>query len=535
MPTKEEIIIKILQAKPDLSRKEVEEKVNQKKGEMGKLLTDEGAAYMVANDLEVEVSGETRLKTQLAIKDITVGTSDVTINGTVVAIYQVRSFSKSNGGEGKVAKIVMSDETGDVNVVLWDEKAEIAERRLAKGDAIRVNHGYVKAGMDGNPEINVGQKGSVVILPERQRLERTNVHEEVYSKINEISEGDSVIFVGLVEGVSAISTFRRRDEREGKVARVRLADETGRIIAVFWDEKTDFIQQVQRGDYIKIVNGHIRRGLAEGLEIYVGEDSEAFLNEKPKGTKFPSPIFTKIGSLNPKMPDVDVLARVTEVGHVREFIRQSGEKGSVGEIFLMDETGSVRLSLWDDKAGMLKEISSGNIVLAEGAYTREGFGGGLSLNLGKMGTLRLNPDITEAKKLPQHSTGLVNIIELKAGFSASVQGKILDKPLVKTVSTRDGREIKLASLKIRDNSGAIKASFWGDLADKFEDIKPETVILVRNIYVKNGFAGELELSSRTTTEVEIAPDSAGEQDLKADYHKEEPLKKGESVLIQEKL
>ncbi len=506
MPTKEDIIAKILQARSDLTREVLEKKIRVKKDAMGKFLTDDGAAYMVANDLEVDLSGESPLKTSMVIKDITVGAGDVTIDGTVVAVYKVRSFHRSNGSEGKVARIVIGDETGDVNVVLWDGKAEVAERRLTKGDKVRVNHSYVRAGLDGKPELNVGQRGSLVILPVSLKPDEEYVAKEVYTKTKEMSEGASVNFIGLVEGISVLSTFRRRDEREGKVVRARLADENGRIMAVFWDEKTDFINKTSRGDYVKILSGYVRRGLTEGLEIHVREGSKVLHIERPEGAKLPTLTLTKIGSLTPKMPSVDVLARVTEVGHIREFIRSSGGKGKVGETFLMDETGSLRLSLWDEKAEILKDISTGDVILVEGGYTREGFNGRIDLNLGKMGTLKINPELTDSEKLPLIQTGLASISELKAGFSASIRGKISENPLIKTVSTRDGNKIKLASLKIQDDAGEIKASFWGELADRFENLPLGTEVTIRNAYVKNGFAGDLELSSRTTTKVEIAQD-----------------------------
>lgn len=541
MPAKEEIILRILQARPDLTREIIEESIGKKKKDAGKLLTDEGAAYMVANDLGIDLSSERVLRTRMTIRDLAVGASDVTMDGTVMTVNQVRDFRRNDGREGKVARIVIADETGMVNVVLWDDKAEIAEHKLTKGDVVRVNHGYVRAGLDGKPELNVGQRGSVVILPPNLRADASYAFKEVDKKIRDIGEGDSYVnLIAFVKEVPPASIFRRSDGREGKVVRARLADETGRIVAVFWDEKTELIQKARGDDCVKIVNGQVRRGLAGALEIHVGKESDMIvLREKPKGVSSPSPAITKIGKLTPGMSDVDILARVTSVGQIKEFARPSGDKGKVGEIFLMDETGSVRLSLWDEKTEMLNDVSPSDVVLVEGAYTRES-SGGVSLNLGKMGALRLNPDIEEAEHLPSNPTGLAKIGELKAGFSASIEGKISEEPRVKTVSTRDGREIKVASLRIKDSSGEIRAAFWGDLADKFESIPLGTEITVRNAYVKNGFAGELELSSRSATEVETSEVSR-KSSTTSDRSKQETLQKiaelkeGERTRVQGKI
>ncbi|MCJ7631316.1 OB-fold nucleic acid binding domain-containing protein, partial [Candidatus Bathyarchaeota archaeon] len=279
MTKKDEIVQKILQTIPDLTLDVVEKRISGKKSEVGKLLTDEGAAYMVANELGIDLSGEKTLKTKITIKDITAGASDVTVTGKVVTIYQVRSFNRSNGVEGKVARAVIGDETGTVNIVLWDDKAEIIEKKLSEGDVICVNNGYVRAGLDGRPEINVGRKGTIVILPPELSSEVSKNVEEVYSKIPEIIEGESINFAGFIEKTSTVSTFQRSDGREGKVARARLNDKEGNITAVFWDEKTDLIQQVHRGDSVKIMNGYVRKGLTGDLEIHVRRGTEVYVQQ----------------------------------------------------------------------------------------------------------------------------------------------------------------------------------------------------------------------------------------------------------------
>ncbi|MFH0749027.1 MAG: OB-fold nucleic acid binding domain-containing protein [Candidatus Bathyarchaeota archaeon] len=505
MQTKEKIVDKILETRPDLSRENVEKMIVSKKNDIGKLLTEEGAAYMVANDLGIDLSGEKPLKTQITIKDIVVGASDLTITCQVLTIYPSRSFNRSNGVEGKVSRIVLGDDTGKITAVLWDEKADLAQSRFSQGDIIRINHGYVRGGLDGRPELNVGRKGSIVILPKDLRPEISCVSETVSVKVHDVREGETVNFVGFVEKVSSISTFKRSDGEEGKVERIKLSDETGSIMAVFWDEQIDLISNIQRGDTLTIQNGYIKKGFGENLEIHIRKESAvSFLRrETTKGHNLSTISYTPLEKLTPQMPDVDVLGRVAEIGSIKEFLRQSGEKGKVGELFLIDNSGSVRLSVWDEKTEILKTISKGDILLVQGAYTREGFRGGLQLSLGKMGTLTVNPDIAAAKDFSASLNKFTNIAELKVGFLASIKGKISEPPLIKTVTTRDGREIKVASLRIRDDTGEIRASFWGDLADRFEGVKLETEIIVNQAYVKPGFAEDLEISSRTTTEIEI--------------------------------
>jgi len=484
----EEVITQILSLRPDLTRKTVQEMIRRKMEGAGRLLTDEGAAYMLANELGVNLSDEPALKTKIRIRDLIVGASDVTVTGRVIDVYPVTAFTRNDGTEGKVARLVISDETGRVGVALWDERAEMVSLgRASPNQVVRVNHGYVRAGLDGEPELNVGQRGSVVILSSDSSVYKPVTVSSAFKKIQDLKEGDYYAnVVGVVMGASPPTVFKRKDGRKGQVMRVRLADETGRIRVVFWDEKADLVKGVLKNSCLRITNGRLRRGLGDALEVHVGRFSKVIiLPEAASEIVMPSDTLTKIGSLNPKMSDVDVLGR------------------------LMDETGSTRLSLWDEKADLLEEMSVGDVVLVEGAYTRERLAG-VELNLGRIGTLTVNPDMGEAEKLPPLSEDATPISQLKMGLNTLIEGRISEAPSVRTITTRDGREMKVASLRIRDQTGEIRVSLWRRLADKTEKLPLGTGLRIRNAFVRIGFNGSLELSSRSITEIEFL-EEAGEE------------------------
>jgi replication factor A1 len=508
----EEVITQILSLRPDLTRKTVQEMIRRKMEGAGRLLTDEGAAYMLANELGVNLSDETALKTKIRIRDLIVGASDVTVTGRVIDVYPVTAFTRNDGTEGKVARLVISDETGRVDVALWDERAEMVSLgRASPNQVVRVNHGYVRAGLDGEPELNVGQRGSVVILSSDSSVYKPVTVSSAFKKIQDLKEGDYYAnVVGVVMGASPPTVFKRKDGRKGQVMRVRLADETGRIRVVFWDEKADLVKGVLKNSCLRITNGRLRRGLGDALEVHVGRFSKVIiLPEAASEIVMPSDTLTKIGGLNPKMSDVDVLGRVVNVGQTREFTRPSGSVGRVGDLFLMDETGSTRLSLWDEKADLLEEMSVGDVVLVEGAYSRERLAG-VELNLGRIGTLTVNPDMGEAEKLPPLSEDATPISQLKMGLNTLIEGRISEAPSVRTITTRDGREMKVASLRIRDQTGEIRVSLWRRLADKTEKLPLGTGLRIRNAFVRIGFNGSLELSSRSITEIEFL-EEAGEE------------------------
>ena len=136
----EEIINQILSVRSDLNREQIFEKIKTKKAEAGNFLTDQTAARIVASELGVEISKK-KFSLKIQIKDIMSGLNDVSLTGKVVSVYPVRTFKRKDWTEGKLGSLVVSDETGTVRVVLWNNKADLLEEgRIQKDQQIIVSH-----------------------------------------------------------------------------------------------------------------------------------------------------------------------------------------------------------------------------------------------------------------------------------------------------------------------------------------------------------------------------------------------------------
>jgi replication factor A1 len=541
----EDVITRILSLHPDLTRDTIMNMINKKREDAGRLLTMDGAAYIVANELDLNLSDEVTLKTKIKITDLIVGSNDVSVAGDVRTVYPVTTFTRNDGREGQVARFVISDETGTIAVVLWDEKAEIINQgKVSPNQNIRVEHGYVKIGLNGRPELNIGQRGDVIILSSKSSTKRSGKIGQGFKKIRNITEDDySINLVGVVLSTSPVTVFTKKDKSKGQVMRIRIADETGRIRLVLWDEKVNQVKKVKKNQYLRITDGQLRKGLGDVSEVHVGRFSQVMI--LPKVTKeigLPSFIPIKIDRLTPTMSDVDILGRVVSVGTSREFSRRSGGVGRIGDLFLLDETGTIRLSLWDEQVDILDKISVGDILLVGGAYTRERFGS-IGLNLGKMGTLTINPDMKEAKTLPIISKEATPIGQLKIGLTSIIEGTISEAPSVRLITTKDGRDLNVASLRLKDATGEIQASLWRELANTVEELPVGTRLQIRNGFIRIGFNGNLELSSRSITEIEVHKNGNGEQlttlfdrepELSA-FQKISDLKEGDKASVEGKI
>ncbi|MGD1837422.1 MAG: DNA-binding protein [Nitrososphaeraceae archaeon] len=93
---------------------------------------------------------------------------------------------------------------------------------------------------------------------------------------------------------------------------------------------------------------------------------------------------TKINQLKPGMRGVNVQAKVDSISEPRTVNLRNGGTAQVADAQVSDETGTIKLSLWDDQ---INAVSEGDMVSVENGYTHA-FRGETNLNIGKYGTLK---------------------------------------------------------------------------------------------------------------------------------------------------
>ncbi len=155
----EEILEKIISA-TKLSPEEVERKIAEKQKELSNLVSREGAAYIVAKELGLDLMKRARPK--LDIRGIMPGIRDLTLQARVVRAFEPREFEKS-GRKGKVANVVIGDASGSCRLSLWDEQTIFLEN-LKPGTAVEIFGAYTKDDGRGGIEIRLGKNGEIKIL-----------------------------------------------------------------------------------------------------------------------------------------------------------------------------------------------------------------------------------------------------------------------------------------------------------------------------------------------------------------------------------
>lgn len=91
----------------------------------------------------------------------------------------------------------------------------------------------------------------------------------------------------------------------------------------------------------------------------------------------------KIQDLRDGMRRVDVEGKIIEIAEPRSVMLRTGQQAKVADSTLQDDSGSIKLSLWDDD---IEKVSVGSTVKIENGYTNS-FRGEVRLNVGRYGRL----------------------------------------------------------------------------------------------------------------------------------------------------
>ena len=165
----DEIILKIKE-KSGLSDDEIRKKIDEKVSLLSGLVSKEGAAHIVANELGIKLFDT--VTGRLQIKNVLSGLRDVEVLGKVLAIYDVKSFN-SSGREGKVGSIQIADDTGQIRVVLWNNMADNISK-IKIGDFVKVKSGYVRD-RPGGVEIHMNDRARLIVNPEGETVNVASV------------------------------------------------------------------------------------------------------------------------------------------------------------------------------------------------------------------------------------------------------------------------------------------------------------------------------------------------------------------------
>ncbi len=172
----------------NLEKSEIERRVEAKRAKLSGLISKEGAAQIVASELQISFDN-----VDLKISEIVPGMKKVNVLGKIINLFPVREFER-NGRKGKVLNFIIADETSNVRVVLWDTNhIELFEKgNIKQDDVVEIKNATTRDSeihLSSFAEIKKSDKVLVEVKTEKV------VKEEM---IENIVQGQSVKLRGVV-------------------------------------------------------------------------------------------------------------------------------------------------------------------------------------------------------------------------------------------------------------------------------------------------------------------------------------------------
>ena len=320
---------------------------------------------------------------------------------------------------------------------------------------------------------------------------------------------EEVKFVAKVVSVGEIRTFERDDDEQedGRVLNVEVADETDSIRITFWDKQADGAEDaLEVGDVLRIA-GRPKDGY-NGVEVNVNKaepDDDTEVDVQIQDTY-------RVDDLSLGLSDVNLQGKILDTDSIRTFDRDDGSEVRVANLKLGDETGRIRVTLWDEKADLAEELDAGISVEVVDGYVRER-DGSLELHVGNRGAVE---EIDEEIEYVPEST---DIGTLEIGDTVDVTGVVRSADPKRTFDRDDGSEGQVRNVRVQDETGDIRVALWGDKADA--DIGPGDKLHLADIEIQDGWEDDIEGSAgwqSTVTVLDSAEDgpSASETDDASD-------------------
>jgi len=347
-------------------------------------------------------------------------------------------------------------------------------------------------------EQKVEQMGGLADEETAAMLIAHELNEGEVDTIADIEPGmEEVKFLAKVVSIGELRTFERDGEDEdGRVANVEAADETGTVRLAFWDQQAESVVegQLEEGQVLRIA-GRPKDGY-NGLEVSVDKaepDDDAEIDvELGEGSS--------VDALTMGQSDVNVRGIVLETDSIRTFDRDDGSEGKVSNLLLGDETGRVRVTMWDDRADRATELEPGTAVEVVDGYVREREGD-LELHVGDHGAI---DEIDETVEFTPEADAIGSV---EMDQVVDLAGVVRSADPKRTFDRDDGSEGQVRNIRVQDDTSDIRVALWGEKADK--EIAPGDEVFVADAEIQDGWQDDLEASAGWQSTVVVLDEQTG--------------------------
>ena len=449
----EQLLSKLLEQKPEITKEQIEEMIKQKKDKIGAgYLTDQGALFLIASDLGISLTEP--LKVEMGLKDLYVGAKEISLETRVLNLSPAKQYERKDGTPFYLRTMTVYDKDSTASVKLWDEKANLPGiNDLKPGDLIKIIKAYVKSDLNGAPTINVGSGATIETTETESTIPSID---SITIDVSAVKENQKDLVVsGFIDGPLNSMQFTNSRGQPGKALRLRLKGNDGNSIkVVIWGkDESNLPPVISPGSKTRLL-GVKTKATEQGIEIHGNESTLIQVD----GSQEAQPITTRIISITKS---------------------DSGNNLILG---LDEKKNLMRLS---DTAEITNEFHEGDVIecMPSKAY-------GNSITLDSNSFVR---KIDDLDTIPKRDELRTKISEISVGGNYCIEAIILKIPDRREVQTKTGESIALGEMFVEDDSGQIWVKGWRNQARIIDKCSLGEIVSITDLNAKAGLEGRIEL------------------------------------------
>jgi len=182
---------------------------------------------------------------------------NVHLSGTVKAVLGLTKFTRSDQSDGTVLRFSLTDDSGEVTVAAWNEKALELEKNLQANASLQLGNVKVKEGQNGGLEVHVDFTSFVNIQVAAMRL----------TKVAALTENESVNIEGVVSSILESKEVTTSKGETVKLMVFELKDESGVAKVSAWRQHADSLKELKVGDKLHLEDVYAKKGYSGKLEL----------------------------------------------------------------------------------------------------------------------------------------------------------------------------------------------------------------------------------------------------------------------------
>jgi len=449
----ENLLNKLLEQKPDLTRSTIEEMIKQKKEKIGAgYLTDQGAIFLIASDFGISLSEP--LKIEMRLKDLYAGAKEISLETRVLNMSPAKQFSRKDGSPFYLRTMTVYDTNSTASVKLWDEKANIPGiENIKPGDLIKIIKAYVKSDLNGEPTINVGSGSSLEAIDNESDIPNID---SITKDVSESKEGQKdLVLSGIIDGMITGMEFTNSRGQPGKALRMRIKGKDGNAMrVVLWGQDESVVpNMISQDAKVRLLGVKIRSG-NQGMEIHGNESTIIEI----EGGKEIEPIITRIISISTNENGKKMILGVDKN---KNLLNISDFSNSTN---IFNEGDVIEL--------MPSKIYGNSITLDDNSFVRK---------------------LDEDNTISSLSKLRTKISDVKVDENYCIEAIVLKVPERREVQTKSGESIALSEMFVEDDTGQIWVKGWRNQARLIEKCELGEIISITGLNARPGLEGRIEL------------------------------------------